>query len=74
MEDYLHLQAQGAVTASKERVQQEGTQKVELTFVDSTWRENEDNKALTHFPWSATNMEEWQSDIRDQQAIEQSHM
>ena len=41
LEDYQHLQAQAAVTAFKERVQQEGKQKVELTFVDSTWCEYE---------------------------------
>ena len=41
LEDYQHLQAQAAVTAFKEKVQQEGKQKVELTFVDTTWREFE---------------------------------
>ena len=47
LEDYQHLQAQAAVTAFKERVQQEGKQKVELTFVDSTWREYEENYAFS---------------------------
>ncbi|KAM7448045.1 cation channel [Porites harrisoni] len=42
LEDYQELQAQAAVTAFKERVQQEGKQKVELTFVDTTWREYEE--------------------------------
>lgn len=48
MEDYQHLQAQAAVTAFKERAQQEGKQKVELTFVDSsTWCECEGSNALS---------------------------
>ena len=46
LEDYQELQAQAAVTAFKERVQQEGKQKVELTFVDTTWREYEETDAL----------------------------
>lgn len=46
LEDYEHLQAQAAVTAFKERVQQEGKQKVELTFVDTTWHEYEDTDAF----------------------------
>ena len=47
LEDYQQLQAQAAVTAFKERVQQEGKQKVELTFVDSTWREYEESDAFS---------------------------
>ena len=47
LEDYQHLQAQAAVAAFKERVQQEGKQKVELTFVDSTWREYEESNILS---------------------------
>ena len=47
LENYQHLQAQAAVTAFKERVQQEGRQKVELTFVDSTWRKYEENYAFS---------------------------
>ncbi|KAJ7324054.1 cation channel [Desmophyllum pertusum] len=47
LEDYQHLQAQAAVTAFKERVQQEGKQKVELTFVDTTWREYEASDAFS---------------------------
>ena len=47
LEDYEHLQAQAAVTAFKERVQQEGKQKVELTFVDTTWREYEESDAFS---------------------------
>lgn len=42
LEDYEHLQAQAAVAAFKERVQQEGKQKVELTFTGTTWREYEE--------------------------------
>ncbi|KAK2573657.1 Calcium homeostasis modulator protein 6 [Acropora cervicornis] len=42
LEDYEHLQAQAASAAFKERVQQEGKQKVELTFTDTTWREYEE--------------------------------
>ena len=41
-EDYEHLQAQAAVTAFKERVQQEGKQKVELTIMDTTRRKYEE--------------------------------
>ena len=37
LEDFKHLQAQAAVTAFKERVQQEGKQKVEQQFMDLTW-------------------------------------
>ncbi|KAJ7324052.1 cation channel [Desmophyllum pertusum] len=47
LEDYQHLQAQAAVTAFKERVQQEGKQKVELTFVDTTWHEYEASDAFS---------------------------
>ncbi|KAL9964143.1 hypothetical protein ACROYT_G027734 [Oculina patagonica] len=47
LEDYQHLQAQAAVAAFKERVQKEGKQKVELTFVDSTWREYEESDAFS---------------------------
>ena len=36
LEDFKHLQAQAAVTAFKERVQQEGKQKVEHKFMDLT--------------------------------------
>ncbi|PFX28027.1 hypothetical protein AWC38_SpisGene7251 [Stylophora pistillata] len=43
LEDYQLLQAQAAVTAFKEKVQQEGKQKVDMTFVDTTWRELEGN-------------------------------
>ena len=43
LEDYQHLQAQAAVTAFKEKVQQEGKQKVDMTFVDTTWHEFEGN-------------------------------
>ena len=46
LEDYQQLQARAAVTAFKERVQQEGKQQVELTFVDSTWREYEESEAF----------------------------
>ena len=46
LEDYEQLQAQAAVTAFKDRVQQEGKQKVELTFVDTTWHEYEDADAF----------------------------
>lgn len=46
LEDYQELQAQAAVTAFKERVQQEGKQKVELTFIDTTWREYEESDAF----------------------------
>ena len=46
LEDYQELQAQAAVTAFKERVQQEGKQKVELTFIDNTWREYEESDAF----------------------------
>ena len=47
LEDYEHLQAQAAVTAFKERVQQEGKQKVELTFVNTTWSEYEESDAFS---------------------------
>lgn len=46
LEDYEQIQAQAAVTAFKEKVQQEGKQKVELTFVDTTWREYEEADAF----------------------------
>ena len=46
LEDYQELQAQAALTAFKERVQQEGKQKVELTFIDNTWREYEESDAF----------------------------
>ena len=47
LEDYQQLQAQAAITAFKEKVQQEGKQKVELTFIDTTWREYEDSDAFS---------------------------
>ena len=46
LEDYQDLQAQAAVTAFKEKVQKEGKEKVELTFVDTTWREYEERDAF----------------------------
>ena len=46
LEDFKHLQAQAAVTAFKERVQQEGKQKVEHKFMDLTWRGSDAEPSL----------------------------
>lgn len=47
LEDYQQLQARAAVTAFKDKVQQEGKQKVELTFVDTTWHEYEETDVFS---------------------------